>query len=107
MVKCRMCKTTWVFGTNRLRGVCNKCAKIALNRNNMQVMASGHKHVVNAYWTLKDWPGKMTVKFKLEEDTYATRSISYDQAMGYKGNIMAWVDAEWKVVQDEHASKPE
>lgn len=105
MVKCRMCKTTWLYGRNRVRGVCDKCAKIALNRNNMQVVARGRPGVVAAGWSINDWPGRLKVKFKLAEETYVDRTISYEEAMTYKGDIAAWVDSMWKVVQDEHADQ--
>ena len=105
VVKCRMCESTWLYGRNRMRGTCDKCAKIALHRNNWQVLAHGRPHVVSAGWSVGEWPGMLKVKFKLEDGTFADVTISYEQASAYKGNIAAWVDAELERVQNEHTAK--
>jgi len=105
VVKCKMCKVVWLYGNRQLIGICSGCVKIALNRNNMQIMAKGCEGVVSAGWSINDWPGRLKVKFKVTEETYADRSISYEEAMAYKGDIAAWVNTMRKVVQDEHANK--
>lgn len=108
-VHCKLCKAVWLYNRNRLRGICDKCAAIALNRNDWQILAKGMEHVKWAEWSIdpEDWPGTLTVTFDLDDEQEASVRVGYQELASFAGGVVAWIRTEFELltgVQKEHAN---
>lgn len=108
--RCKLCKTTWLYGKNMMRGVCDKCAKIALNRNAWLMLARGRPGVIEARWSKGDWPGILYVRFAPAWGYNADYALPYEIIRDTKAGIVFLVDEEFErikqgMVQDEHITE--
>lgn len=110
VIKCQLCKGAWLFGRQRQIGVCSRCAKIAYERNSMQMLARGVEDVVSATWSQDEWPGALIVHLECYNHFRKDIAITWEEAAAFKGDIAAWVRNERSEflaeIHREHLGRP-
>jgi len=78
MYLCRMCRTAWIFNRRLQTGICTRCEKTAVTRNDLQIEAKRALDTTEVEW-VGDWPGILHVSYDLDGHRRSLQ-ISYAEA---------------------------
>lgn len=100
--KCLMCKTTWLYGSRRQMGICTRCHKIAIRRNDLQIALKAVEGVTNLRWLPEKWPGILVCTIAIGDDQVVSHQVTYDALDQWEGTPQEYIEFVRQSAKSEH-----